>query len=264
MSKKAIVTGASEGIGRVFARKLAEAGYAVTAVARTDHRLRDLVSGLPGSGHSFFTADLSKPEDLASAASRIQSEGYSLLVNNAGFGIFGKFHEVPLEKLRQMSRLNCDAVTALTHAFLKTAKQGDALLNVASTAAFHPMPGNGLYAATKAFVLSLTESLWHEQRARGVYVGALCPGYTLTEFSKRAGSEDNASFKKFAQTPDEVVDVALAGLESRSTPIIVPGFQNNMLVLLQRALPRKAAAEIAGRAMEKFLNGSGGTGLSSA
>jgi short-subunit dehydrogenase len=158
MGKMALITGASEGIGKVFAIRLAKSGYQVTAVARRENKLKELIQTL-GAGHQVLAADLSTSEGQNLVAKKLEMNKYDILVNNAGVGTVGAFTQVPLEKQMAMIRLNCEALVVLSHAFLKNAKEGDSLLNVSSTLAFLPMPMTGLYCATKAFVTSLSESL---------------------------------------------------------------------------------------------------------
>lgn len=239
--RKALVTGASEGIGRAFAKRLATGGYAVTAVARTEARLKELMEELNPSDHTYKVADLSTKKGTDKIATELTKNHFNLLINNAGFGIYGSFYKADLSKLQSMSRLNCDAVVALSHAFLRKAQQGDALINVSSALAFMPMPAAGLYSATKAFVTSLSESLWYEQKERDVYVMGLCPGVTSTNFHQRSGgTEKNRPPSAITQTPEEVVEVAMDALEKRSSPTVVSGCKNAIITGLVRVMPRKS------------------------
>ncbi|MER6791987.1 SDR family NAD(P)-dependent oxidoreductase [Amycolatopsis mediterranei] len=140
------MTGASAGIGRAFATALAAAGYAVTAVARREDRLADLMAEL-GPGHDHLAADLATPEGLRATAERL-SEPHTLLVNNAGIAVHGGFAETPLEDSLAVLDLNCRAVVTLAHAFLAQAGPGSALVNMSSTLGFTPKPGLGVYSAT--------------------------------------------------------------------------------------------------------------------
>ncbi len=250
MTKRAMVTGASEGIGRVFARALAGRGYAVTAVARSEAKLKELAAEV-GSGVEALSADLSTAEGQRAAVAALEAGGFDLLVNNAGVGLVGPFAEAEVERVQAMLRLNCEAVVALSHAFLKGAKRGDALVNVSSTLAFMPSPGLGAYAATKAFVTSFSEALWYEQRERGVYVLGLCPGITSTRFQENAGGSKDDVPQGMAQTAEQVVDEALAALDARSRPTVITGVQNKAGAVITRALPRKALVSVMGRAVMK-------------
>ena len=245
MTKKALVTGASEGIGREFAGRLASTGYLVTAVARNEARLEDLIKEL-GDGHKYIVADLTHPSGLEKVVEELEKDHYDLLVNNAGYGGFGKFYEIELEKSRNMMNLNLDALVALAHRFLKQAQKGDALINISSVLAMMPFPQQGVYSATKAFVSSFSESLWYEQRSRGVYVLGLCPGATVTEFAGRAGisNEDIPAF--MLQTSAQVVSVGLKALKKRKKPTVVSGNFNRFNILLSRIMTRKAVVKMMG------------------
>jgi short-subunit dehydrogenase len=248
-SKRALVTGASEGIGRAFAQALAARGYEITAVARNEARLRELIASLPGGPHRFVAVDLSDLSRAAHLAETFAAERYDVLINNAGFGVYGAFDSASLEKLQSMTRLNCDALVILAHAYLRSAKRGDALINTASTLGFLPLPGGALYAATKAFVVSLSEALWFESKDRGVYVTALCPGVTETRFHHAAGgSEGNRPPKAITQTPEGVAAAAMRALERRSRPSVLTSFTNRMMVLFNtRFLSRKGSVSMMGR-----------------
>ncbi|MEV6879327.1 SDR family NAD(P)-dependent oxidoreductase [Amycolatopsis sp. NPDC051128] len=237
---KALVTGASAGIGRAFATALAATGYSVTAVARREDRLDDLMTTL-GPGHDRLTADLATPEGLRVTAARLAGEPYTLLVNNAGAAVHGDFAATSLQDALAVVDLNCRAIVTLAHAFLARAQPGSALVNVSSTLGFTPKPGLGVYSATKAFVTSFSETLWHEQKARGVHVLALCPGVTATE-SQHA--EDVPSW--LVQTPEEVADRALRAVNGRQGPIVVSGRRNAVLATITGLLPRRTAVSLLG------------------
>lgn len=234
------MTGASAGIGRAFATALAGAGYAVTAVARREDRLTDLTARL-GRGHDHLVADLATPAGVRATADLLASTPYTLLVNNAGAAAHGDFTANPVGDALAVLDLNCRTVVTLAHAFLANAAPGAALVNVSSTLGFTPMPGLSLYSATKAFVTSFSETLWHEQRSRGVHVMALCPGVTLTE-SQHA--EDVPSW--LVQTPDEVVARALDALARRKGPTVLSSRRNALLTAVARLLPRRAAVSMLG------------------
>ncbi len=243
--RKALVTGASEGIGRAFAKRLATERYAVTAVARNEARLKELMRELNSSDHTYKVADLSTQKGTDKIAAELTKNRFNLLINNAGFGIYGAFYKADLPKLQSMTRLNCDAVVALSYAFLREAQQDDALINVSSALAFMPMPAAGLYSATKAFVTSFSESLWYEQKKRDVYVMGLCPGLTSTNFHQRSGgTEENRPPSAITQTPEEVVEVAMDALEKRSSPTVVSGCTNSIMTGLVRVMPRKSVVSM--------------------
>jgi short-subunit dehydrogenase len=248
MAKKALVTGASAGIGRVFARALAKHGYEVTGVARNEEKLRSLVAEL-GAGHGYLVADLSTVDGQRNVAGALEREHYDLLVNNAGVGVVGGFTDVPVERTLAMMHLNCDALVFLAHTFLKKAQSGDALINVSSAVAFAPMPSFSVYCATKSFVTAFSEALWSEQKAKGVYVMGLCPGITTTDFQIHAGGRVEDLPKNLSQTPEEVVRVAIEALERRNAPTVISGVKNVLFAAMMRSLPRKTAANALSKMM---------------
>lgn len=247
--KQALVTGASEGIGRSFAMKLTTQGFTITAVARNEVRLKNLMNELGGAGHDYLIADLSTEEGIARISHHLSENKYDLLVNNAGFTVYDAFHESKLFDNLNVLRVNCEAVLCLSHAFLLTAKVGDALINVSSTASFLPMTITSVYTGSKAFVTGFTESLWYEERKRGVYVMALCPGMTQSQFHTRAGG-DNAQIPSWAsETPDQVVELAMRELARRKKPIVVSGPQG-YAIFLSRFISRRWLTLIAGKILE--------------
>ena len=247
MAKTAMVTGASGGIGLEFAERLAKQGYQVTLVARGEAKLKAHAARL-GAGHRTITADLSVAADAKRVADDVRAAKYDLLVNNAGVGVYGAFADNPVEPTLAMMRLNMDSLVELSHAFLSGAKKGDALLNVASTLALLSFPGATAYCATKAFVSAFSEGLWYENKARGVYVAALLPGVTKTNFHEAAGgAADKQPPEAISQTSAQVVEVALDALEGRSKPIILTSVTNKAMVFLNtRLLPRKTMVNIMG------------------
>lgn len=242
-----MVTGASGGIGKVFAEALAADGWQLTLVARSADKIEALAKTLPGGGHRAVTADLSDPEAIRRVAGDLAGGNYRLLVNNAGGGAYGPFHEASLDTLQRMTRVNCDAVMALAHAFLQRARHGDALINVASALGVLGFPTSTAYAATKAFVVGFSESLWFEQRSRGVYVMALCPGVTRTGFHLAAGgSPDAPPPEAIAQSPEQVVAETLKALRARSKPTVISGWKNRLMVASTRLMTRKARITMMG------------------
>ncbi|QGV81972.1 SDR family NAD(P)-dependent oxidoreductase [Streptomyces ficellus] len=240
--RRALVTGASEGIGRALTRRLAASGYTITAVARSQERL-DALAGELGPGHHALAADLATEAGCRRVRQELQKSRYDLLVNNAGAAAAGPFVEVSAEQATSMIRLNCDALVTLAHAFLNGARSGDALINVASTLAFAPMPQLSIYSATKAFVASFSESLWAEQRPRGVYVMGLCPGMTATKSQPHTGDQVPAVM---VQTPEQVAATAIAALERRHRPTIISGKKNTVFAAVTRTMPRRTLQRILG------------------
>lgn len=248
-NKQAIVTGASEGIGRAFAIALASGGWTVLAVARRPKALAQLLPALPGAGHSVLVADLATSAGVAAVEQRMQDLHVHLLVNNAGVGAVGGFTAVGRETHRHLIALNISAVADLSHAFMKQAQAGDTLINVSSILAFAPQPVQPVYSATKAFVTSLSESLWVEGKPRGVHVFGLHPGATDTRFGANAG-RPSGSKRPFwmLSTPEAVVAVALKAMDGKCGPNVVPGLFNKVFLQLQRWMPRRWLVRVMGRA----------------
>jgi short-subunit dehydrogenase len=239
--RTALVTGASSGIGKLMVETLVAAGVPTVAVARRVDRLRALADLHPGV--EVIVADLLSDEGQTSVTSRIADSDrpIELVVNNAGFGTNGTFHELDLDRLTDEIELNVTALTRLSHAALATmVPRGRGwLLNVASVAGFQPAPQLAVYAASKAYVLSLSESLHAEVRARGVHVTALCPGLTKTEFQQVSNTQRYAGkYPSVAWTsPDLVVRTGLADVAA-GKPVSVPGLQYKALTALAGVTPR--------------------------
>lgn len=248
-----LITGASSGIGEVFARRLAARGRNVLLVARSEEKLITLCNELGRSNSiraQYVALDLSLPESPARLFEEAEKRGLTidLLVNNAGFGSFGDFAKADLARELNMIDLNIKALVELTYRFLqpmRERKQG-AIINVASTAAFQAVPFMATYAATKAFVLSFSEALWEENRAFGVKVMALCPGVTDTNFFEAARGEKPPA--RASQTPEEVVDTALRGL-ARGKSHVISGWINRVMTESERLAPRSLVTRMAGRMM---------------
>lgn len=239
--KRAMVTGASSGIGREFAVQLASRGYAVSAVARREARLQELIAELPGDEHNYIVADLSKAEQLSGLLAQFEGEHFDLLINNAGSSVLEPFYKSELSVQRGIMDTNCNSLMCLAHAFLRQSKAGDALINMGSIVSFLPTPAQPIYSASKAFISSFSECLWEEHRERGVYVMGLCPGVTQTEFISGAtdGDADGQTLPAaLIQTTDEVVGEALRALDRRKKAIVVTGWINRMMMLMPRLLTR--------------------------
>ena len=248
-----LITGASSGIGEVFARRLAARGRNVLLVARSEEKLVTLCNELGRSNSiraQHVALDLSLPESPARLFEETEKRGLSidLLVNNAGFGSFGDFAKADQARELNMIDLNVKALVELTYRFLqpmRERKQG-AIINVASTAAFQGVPFMATYAATKAFVLSFSEALWEENRPHGIKVMALCPGVTETNFFEAAHGQKPPA--RASQTPEEVVDTALRGL-ARGKSHIISGWINRAMTESERLVPRSLVTRMAGRMM---------------
>jgi short-subunit dehydrogenase len=239
--KRALVTGASSGIGREFAVQLASRGYTVTGVARREDRLRELLDELPGAGHRYLVADLGTQDGVQLVMEELQRERVNLLINNAGLSVLEPFFESELRQQHNILSVNCESLMQLAHTFLRQSESGDALINLSSIVAFLPTPAQPMYSASKAFIASFSECLWEEHRERGVYVMGLCPGVTQTEFIESAtgGDSDGQTLPKaLIQTTGEVVAEALQALAARKKAIIVTGWINRMMMLMPRLLTR--------------------------
>ena len=246
---RALVTGASSGIGEAISEQLGAAGIPQVVVARRTERLHDLAARLPGV--EVLAADLTTPEGLAAVEARIaaEHEPVDLVVNNAGFGTSGSFHELDRDRLEGEIRLNVAALTRLSHAALATMvpRGRGYLLNVSSVASFQPAPRLAVYAATKAFVTSLSESLHEEVRGTGVKVTALCPGLTRTEFQSVSNSESYAdTYPEFAWLEaDKVARAALADM-ARGKALSVPGVLYRGLSVATGVTPRGLTRRLSG------------------
>lgn len=246
--KKALVTGASRGIGAAFARALAREGYAVTGVARSEEKLRALAHEL-GDGHRYLVADLSDQGQLGNVVSDIERTGYTLLVNNAGYGIYGRFEDIPLERQQNLMSVNMNALVRLSHAFLRQARPGDGLINVSSVLSLLTYPGGAVYAATKAFVTNFTESLWYEFKDRDVFVMALLPGLTDTHFHTVATGGQNIPQPSGPRySAETVVREALDAYAARRSPVIISGPKYRPLTFVSsRLVGRKTLTTVMGR-----------------
>jgi uncharacterized protein len=236
-----LVTGASSGIGEVMAGMLADAGVSTVAVARRADRLAALAEHHPGV--EVLVADLSTEAGQAAVVDRITDDmrPVELVVNNAGFGTSGDFHELDPDRLAEEIEVNVAALTRLSHAALSVMlpRGRGWLLNVSSFASFQPAPRLAVYAATKAYVTSLTESLHEEGKARGVHVAALCPGLTRTEFQSVSNTQHYSNdYPSMVWT--SIDDVARTGLTDvvANKALSVPGVQYKVLTTLSNMTPR--------------------------
>lgn len=244
----ALVTGASSGIGVAFARALAARGYRVALVARRADRLERLADELGRERALPLSQDLAKPGACEWLLGELMRREIvlDLLVNDAGLGHTGPYSEEPLEKTRAMFAVNVVALAELTRLVLPAmiARRRGAIINVCSMSAFQPVPFLATYAASKAFVLSLTESLSEELAGTGVRFQALCPGLVPTEFQENAGTDKVRFNDSPPQTPELVVEASLRALESGDL-IVIPGISDRLGVQLQRLLPRVLVRRIA-------------------
>ncbi|NEM91977.1 SDR family NAD(P)-dependent oxidoreductase [Galbitalea soli] len=247
----ALITGASSGLGEEFARQLAARGANLVLVARRKERLEAIAAELReqhGVSVAVLSVDLAAPLAAADLASRITELGLTIdtLINNAGFATRNRFENEDPSRIGQEVGLNVGALVDITRAFYPglLARGRGALINVASTAAYQPVPLMAVYGATKAFVLSFTEALWYEAKGSGLKVLALSPGATKTEFFTVAGEDARVGS---LQTPSQVVGIALSTLDRRNPPpSVVCGTGNALTVGITKLVSRRALVSITG------------------
>ena len=247
MTKTALITGASAGLGVEFARQLSAKGYRLVLAARRKDRLEALAKAL---GNARVVAiDLAEAGAAGKLLADCDAAGdtIDLLVNNAGFGLGGRFAELDAARQREMIDLNVGTLTDLCRAFAPRmiARKSGAILNVASTAAFQAGPGMAVYFATKAYVLSFTEALHEELKPHGIKVSALCPGPTATEFGAVAGFSDGGIADKLGMDAATVVRIGIAGID-KNRAVVVTGLMNKIGAASTRFVPRAVARRIAG------------------
>jgi uncharacterized protein len=250
--KYALITGASKGIGRSLAFALAREKYNLLLVARSEDvlkELKELLSKYSVDVH-YLAIDLSLPDssELIRKWYSDKKINISILVNNAGYGLWGNFDKLSLSNQNNMLQLNIFAVVNLTYEILPLLKANPKsyILNVASTAAYQAVPTLSLYAASKAFVLLFSRGLKFELKDTGVSVTCLCPGPTSTGFIKRAGMaggiiEERA--EKFSMDPDKVAEIALAGM-FRGKAEVIPGIANKIGAMFASLAPKKLTEKI--------------------
>ena len=248
-----LITGASSGIGECFARELAARGRNLLLVARSGNKLETLETELKTSHNVLVesvTMDLSEP-GAGERLARLVSErgiGIDLLINNAGFGARGRFWELPCDQQSALMRLQIEALMELTFHLLPgmIERRHGGVINVSSMTGFQPIPYATAYAATKAFMTSLSMALREELRPYKVAVVTLCPGGTRTNFLNIGAQQGRHKFPGGPQAPEEVVDDALKQLE-RGGGLVVPRFVNKASVFSQRFLPRGTVAKLLAR-----------------
>lgn len=238
----ALITGASSGIGKSMAINLSNQGYDLILVARRKNKLEELKCRL-NTKVEIIDLDVSNKDNCIELYNKVKDKNIDILINNAGFGIFGEFSETNLEKELELIDTNIKAVHILTKLFLKDFIKSDKgyILNVASSAAFMSGPLMSSYYASKGYVLKLTEAISEELRINksNVYIGCLCPGPVNTEFNKIADVE----FGVKALTSDEVADYAINKMFKRKT-IIIPSIKMKLACTMSRFVPRKLLLKI--------------------
>jgi short-subunit dehydrogenase len=257
--KLAVITGASSGIGAMFARKLAARGYDLLLVARREERLRSLATELSETYHvsgDVMAADLAADADRDRVAERIRSApNLSLLVNNAGFGTLGFFADADLESQMQMHRLHVLATVHLTHAALSNLvpRAEGGVINVSSVAGFGQSAGSVSYSATMAWMNTFTAGLYSEMQVQKspVKMQALCPGFTLSEFHDVAHVDRSPIPQSLWMTADFVVNESLRGFDEGKL-FVIPGWRYQLIVIFMKSLPGWALRKLSARGAEKY------------
>jgi hypothetical protein len=244
----ALITGASGGIGAAFAAELAKRQHNLILVARSEDKLQQLAAQLQQEFNilvEIIVQDLTAPGATTAVFDAVVKKGWTvdLLVNNAGFGDYGAFADRQLAKQRTMVQLNIVALVELSHLFLQGMRQrkSGSIINVASIAAFQPMPYLSMYAATKAFVLSFSEALWAENKDLGIGVLCLCPGPTESDFPAVAEFPKDwvsSSGQKLVPAA-EVVRDALKALDKNQSNVVTGGIRNQIIANIHRLMPRE-------------------------
>ncbi|MGH9388768.1 MAG: SDR family NAD(P)-dependent oxidoreductase [Vicinamibacteria bacterium] len=239
-----LVTGASSGIGRELAHIAASKGRSLVLVARSEDKLSELARSVReahGVRAEVVALDLGDPEAPAALFRETKRREIEIevLMNNAGFGSLGRFHQTPIERQLQMLRLNVVALTHLTHLFLPPMleRRRGRILNVASTAGLQPGPWMAVYYASKAYVLSFTEAIAEELRGSGVTSTALLPGPTRTEFQSRADMAGSRLIRLGMADARSVAEAGYRGMEAGRV-VVIPGISNKALSLVVRLSPR--------------------------
>src|SRR5215813_1526195 len=226
----ALITGASTGIGAVYADRFAKRGYDLILVARNEERLSEAAARLKSTGRRIetITADLTKKEDVQRVAERLNTDStITALVNNAGLGSAGKLLDADIDDLESMIYLNVTALTRLALAALPAfvARKSGLLINIASVVAFAPDLLNGTYSGTKAYVVNFTHALKNELAGTGVTIQAVLPGATATPFWEKAGRPVDDLPGEIVMTAEDMVDASLAGLDQHEL-VTIPALPN--------------------------------------
>lgn len=242
----AVVTGASSGLGVAFADRIASEGVGVVLVARREDKLREVAADLRrrrGVDTDVVAADLSTQEGVQKVIDAMEGRELAYLVNNAGFGTLGDFEQADESRIASELNLNVVALTQLSRAAAPgmVERGRGAIINVASTAAFQPIPRMAVYAASKAYVLRLTIALWSELHPTGVRALAICPGPTETEFFANAGNDAVMADRR---TPAQVVDTTFTALKQHR-PYVVDGVRNTVMAFATRLAPTRLQAKLA-------------------
>ena len=244
----ALITGASSGIGAVFAREYASRGHNLVVAARRTDRLDALaaeITAAHGVSVRVIASDLSVPGAAKKLATAVGKTPIDVLVNNSGWGHIGPFADEDLAGMAAEINVNIVALTQLSRLCVAPMieRGRGTIINIASTAAYQPVPNMSVYAATKAYVLSFTEALWGELQGTGVVALAVSPGGTATEFFEVAGGRPIGSA---LMTPTQVVATAMSALDAKSpAPSVIVGAANRVMAMAGRFVPRRMLISVA-------------------
>lgn len=255
--KTALITGASSGIGKETAYVYAQNSYNLILVARRLENLESIKKDIEAKHKvnvTVFAVDLSKLDAAETLYKKVTEANLNVavLINNAGFGIYKRFKDSTIEEEEKMLLLNMVTLTKLTKLFIPNMiKNGCGnIVNIASSAAYQPVPSLATYAATKAYVMSFSEAIAFELKDKNIIVTVICPGGTQSEFGQAAGfSDDHSLFKKMPTSKDVATFIYKAMVNKKTNAI--HGFKNNFLVFLNRLAPRKLTTLVAYKVMNK-------------
>ncbi|MEA1892192.1 MAG: SDR family oxidoreductase [Campylobacterota bacterium] len=238
---KVLITDATSGIGYEFASIYAKEKNNLILIARDKNKLEDIKKDFETKydiNVDIFIVDLSLPNLTKELISNFNNQKIDIVINNAGIGEYGEFISNDIDKLTSMINLNITSLTQITHYFanIMAKNGGGKILNIASTAAFQPVPTFAVYSATKSYVLSFSEAINYELKDKGVYVGVLCPGPTTTNFDKNANASQVKHLTKGTMSSDEVAQAGIKQLENRKMTLVV-GFKNQLLAFASSINP---------------------------
>ena len=252
--KTILITGASSGIGEVFAKHLDQLGANLILTARSKNKLEDLASRMNNA--IVIDGDLSNKEFSDNLYNEIISRkiDVDILINNAGFGFSGLFLESDKKNYEEMLNLNIYSLTRLTHLFLKdmVSRKSGGIINISSLASFQPMPYFAVYAATKSYVTSFTIALYEEYRQQGINILGVCPGYTKTNFNKRA-QISSKSMPGYMMSSEAVVEQSLRAFEKKKY-ILINGKINSFAKFITSILPQKCILKMTKSVIKKGID----------
>ena len=256
--KTILITGATSGIGKALARQFVDAGYSLILHGRDQKKLDDVMLEIREKNiSSTIISDLSKPEGSQIIIDAIKKNNIvvDILINNAGFGLYGEFIETNFKKEEEMIAVNVTSLVHLSKYFLQEMKKNKSghIINIASVAAFEPGPYMSVYFATKAFVLHFTEAIAAEAKNYGVTIQAICPGAVNTGFQKTSKTDRlKIMEKKSAALPEDLATFIFKNLDSKKV-VLVFGFKNKLMTLLPRIFPRKLVRGVMRKVMGEGL-----------